>query len=800
MYFIEFLAKQKWRFDLLSALIGVVVGLLIALALYLQREQLKALIQKLLEPVRAWQRQAQASDEEKYLKALRNVLNELLLFRPKEPTAVLVTPTLLADAPVPNAMPDASAVPEPLEVPLPNVLQGYPRVLISGRPFSGRTSALLLLYETVARELDPQTRILPRFPVWIDLSHLSSVPEEVSAPLDVLVYLIRKQVPDALPKWLLKQLQTRPTVILVDNWDKLLHPERAGAAELLNRMAALLPQSVWVVATGETGTGHLVEQGFVPLTLKPAQDKHAAMAIYNGWARLLHGETGPGLSEESLAAYTQALLNGESLMEVQARIMLDLKKGELPARLPEVFERLVQEATRFPVPRDTPPELQQKAADIVRKVLLSVAQASRLRGQPLTDQEVKDLMEPELPQDPEQRKLVSGMVKAGLSKSELITRRDGVWRFTHGAWCDFFTAQALLQNETHLPLLLSHLEDPEWAFIVDFYVGLSADASPLVAPLLEKANKPDGAAQLLRALRWSAMAGPDVPWRKAVLTALARAFVDSNTPQPLRLKLTRTLALTLPDVARTFFIQALKQPSLELRCAALRGLGWLGTPKDQAILAAALRDKNVEILESAIRGLADMGTVGAAKQLAQTMVQVDERLMMLIAELVATMPLGDSILKEAAQDEDLLVRRAAAHGLKFVEQAWAEELLKKMAIEDSQWLVRAAADAALVELKEKAHNTTVVPAPPQVDQLPWLVAFAAQRGKGLGVGPAALEMLMQALVLGDAETQRLAAWTLAHVGRPQHADALSALLTESTPPEVRATAEAALKRIQQRYS
>ncbi len=800
MYLSELLAKKSWHFDPLSALIGAVVALLLALALYLQREQVKALIQKLLEPVRAWQRQAQASDEEKYLNALRAYLGQLVLFRPKDPTAVLVEPILLADAPVPSAMPGHAALPAPLEIPLPNLLQGHPRVLISARPYSGRTSALILLYETLARELDPQTRILPRFPIWIDLAHLSSVPEEITAPLDVLVHLIRQILPDAMPKWLLKQLRTRPCVILADNWDALLHPERAGAAELLSKMAELLPNSVWIVTTGENGTGHLVERGFVPLTLKPRQDRGALIRIYNGWARLLHGETAPGLSEESLTAYSQALLNGESLLELQLRIQLDLKVGALPKRLPEVLARLAEEYTRFPVPRNAAPELQQQAATLVNKVLLAVAQASRLRGQPLTSQEVKDLLEPELPQDPEQRKLVEGMVKAALGKSELLTRRDGTWRFIHRTWCDFFTAQSLLESEAHLPLLLSHLEDPDWTFIVDLYVGLSPDASKLVAPLLEKANKPGGTVQLLRALRWMGMADADVPWRKAVLTALARAFMDANTPQALRLHLTRTLALTLPDIARTFFIQTLKQPNMDLRCAALRGLGWLGTPKDQAVLAAALRDTNPAILESAIRGLADMGTVGASKLLAQTLVQVDENLMMLIAELVATMPLGDSILKEAAQDEDLLVRRAATHGLKFVDADWARELLQKIAIEDSQWLVRAAADAALMELKEQAHSTVTVPAPPQVDQLPWLIAFAAQRGKGLGVGPAALEMLLQALVIGDAETQRLAAWTLAHVGRPQHVNALSNLLSDTTPPEVRAVAEAALQRIQQRYS
>lgn len=800
MNFVELLAKQKWHFDPLSALIGAVVALIIALALYLQRAQVKALALKLIEPIRAYQRQAQASDEEKYLKALRTYLSSLLLFRPKAISAVLVPPTFLADAPVPEALPESSPLPEPLEIPLENLLQGHPRLLITGRPTSGRTTALTLLYETLARELDPQTRILPRFPVWLDLSYLASVPEEITAPLDVMVYLIQKILPDALPKWLLKQLRTRPVVVLVDNWDALLHPERAGAAELLARMAEQLPQSLWIVATGETGTGHLVERGFVPLTLKPRRDKDAITTLYHGWAHLIHGETAPGLSEESMSTYTQALLNGESLMELQLRIMLDLKKGTLPARLPEVIEQLVEDFTRFPVPRETPPELQQQATAIIRTVLENIAQASRVRGTPLSSQEVKDLIEPALPQDPEQRKLVEAMVKAGLNKSELLIRRDGAMVFSHRVWCDFFTAAALTQSEAHIPLLLSHLEDPDWAFLVDSYVGLSADASPLVAPLLQKANKPEGSAHLLRAMRWSSMAGPDVPWRKAVVTALARAFVDVNTPQALRLRLTRALALTMPEVARTFFVQALKQPNMELRCAALRGLGWLGTPKDQAILAAALRDTNADILESAIRGLADMGTVGAAKLLAQTFVQVDERLMMLIAELVATMPLGETILKEAAQDEDLLVRRAAAHGLKFVGKPWAEELLKKMAIEDSQWIVRAAADASLTELKEQRHSTAVVPAPPQVDQLPWLVAFAARRGKGLGVGEAAMEMLMQALVLGDAETQRLAAWTLAHVGRPKHADALNGLLTEATPPEVRQVVTAAIERIQQRYS
>ncbi len=801
MYLAEWLARQKWHFDPLSALIGAIVALLIVLALYLQRESLKALLHKALEPLRAWQRQSQASDEEKYLKALRAALTNLILFRPKDPAAVLIPPTVLADAPVPEGMPESAPVPEPLTIPLENLLRGHPRVILCGRPASGRTSALVLLVESLQGQMDPQTRLLPQFVTWIDLKALGSLPEELNQPLDVLVHLIRQTVPDALPKWLLKQLRSRPVVVLADNWDALLHPERAGAAELLNRMAEQLPQSMWIVAAGETGIGPLVEHGFVPLTIHTVREKATIAHIYNGWAHAIHGETAPGLSDESLQSHYQALLNGDSLMEeLQARIMLDLKKGALPARLPEVLEELAWEYLRFPVPRDTPQELQVQARELIRKALEAIAQASRLRGTPLTSQELRDLIEPDLPQDPEQRKLVEGMTRAALGKTELLSRKDGAWVFNHRLWCDFFTAASLTHSEAHIPLLLSHLEDPDWTFVVDEYVGLSPDASPLVAALLQKANKPEGGEALLRAVRWSAMAGPDVPWRKAVVTALARAFVQAQTPQALRLQLTRALALTMPDIARTFFIQALKQPHMPLRCAALRGLGWLGTPKDQAILGAALRDTNPEILESAIRGLADMGTVGAAKLLAQTMVQVDETLMTLIAELVATMPLGDSILKEAAQDEDLLVRRAAAHGLKYVGKPWAEDLLKKMATEDAQWLVRAAADAALTELKEKAHNPTLVPPPPRVDQLPWLVAFAASRGKGLGVGEAAVDMLMQALVSGDPETQRLAAWTLAHIGRPKHLDVLHGLLTDTTPPEVQQALTAAIERIQKRYA
>jgi HEAT repeat protein len=323
----------------------------------------------------------------------------------------------------------------------------------------------------------------------------------------------------------------------------------------------------------------------------------------------------------------------------------------------------------------------------------------------------------------------------------------------HTIWEAYFTARALVEEEGVSSLLLEHLHDGAWSLLLDFYVGLG-NATPLVKALLQESLTPAGIPALLRVARWAIIAPEEVAWRNVVLKVLAQFFVRPTISDDHRLLIGRAMALVAGENARPFYLQTLRTPIPSVQAAAIRGLGWTGVTQDMKIMAAALNDKNPEVQKSAVQALADLGTAGAYRFLSDSLPRSDERLMLTIAEALADNPSGWEALKEAVKAPDLLVRRAAVHGMGRIPEPWTIEILQHMAREDNQWLVRSAADAAMsLHTQEKA--VAVVPAPPKIDEIQWLIAWAAKQGLGLGVGEAALQMLLRALEVGDTETKVL---------------------------------------------
>jgi HEAT repeat protein len=123
--------------------------------------------------------------------------------------------------------------------------------------------------------------------------------------------------------------------------------------------------------------------------------------------------------------------------------------------------------------------------------------------------------------------------------------------------------------------------------------------------------------------------------------------------------------------------------------------------------------------------------------------------------------------------------------------------LEKMGREDGQWVVRAAAATALEELEAQEESPGVPPLP-DVEQLPWLISWAAAQGEGLGMGDAARQMLRRALADGDEQTRCAAARVLAQIGGPDDIGGLRVALADPDP-DVADAAMGALGEIGKRY-
>ncbi|MBN1878366.1 MAG: HEAT repeat domain-containing protein [Anaerolineae bacterium] len=812
------LQRGGWHFDLLSAIIGAIIAWIIAGMIYVRRAGLIALKEKLIAQITRLSDRFQSSQEEKYLQVVQEALKRLLLFTPQDPQAIFQPPHFETIWPH-TYITTPEGLQKPLHIPFNTLLAGHSRLLIVGSLGSGRTMSLAMLVWQVAEGAKPFTH----FPLWIDLAYFKMLPEGNFTAQERLLQLAMFFLPNVTLKWLAKQLKRWPSLMLLDNWDALGTGERGLIRAWINETAQNLPESIWVIVSTEEGYGPLVEAGFVPLKLIPATGEEILADLFAGWTKLkawsgtgLSSGRGkdqpdqmPGPPEEILDVLRWATLAGASLMELNVRIMLYLQTQQFEVHPVETMDRFLD--TR--VPTLALGEGQQEVAEQARMLTLAtfshIAYSQRMEGRTLSREQVFEFVTTLLPPEEERPAKLEGAIRKLLNEAQLLQHGRGGQEksliLTHYLWTEFLTAWSLAGEEQGVTFIQEHLDDPAWTLLIEFYMGIG-DVASLIQGMLKKAMSSGNDVLLLRIARWCLVVPEDPPWRKWVIQTLAQRFKETDVEAAIRLRLGRDLALLAGEGARAFYLQMLRHSSPLVRSTALRGLGWVGVPQDIDILNKALQDEHTEMRRNAVQALADLGTAGAITLLEQTLSHTDEELMLHITETLALLAkkrgteAALNVLRNATEHTDLLVRRAACYGLEHIDHLWADEKLEYIAREDPEWLVRSAADTIL-KAKQTARSAKVlVPAPPRVEQMAWLITWAAGQGTGLGVGQAAWDMLVQAVKEGPPDIQIRGIELIASIGQKQDADKLRALRFEAHDPEILSAVEDAIQSIEQRYS
>jgi HEAT repeat protein len=367
------------------------------------------------------------------------------------------------------------------------------------------------------------------------------------------------------------------------------------------------------------------------------------------------------------------------------------------------------------------------------------------------------------------------------------------YALAHPLWQAYLAARQLVSVDP--ASLIERLDDPGWAEALRFYAGLS-DMRPLVAAWMLRPGDLFHS-HLHTVGSWIRVAPEDAAWRDGAMAVLAQGLLQHRGPPQVRQALAEALAATGVQGVDYFFRQATQHPDAGVRAAAVLGLTLTQTASESDLpaLEAALGDEDTRVREAVVRGLAHLGLDAATRWLARILWDGDDTLRPAAAKALAQCgEEGVAYLHKAVESEDVMVRRAAVLGLA---QAEAREVLLEIAREDTQWIVRSGAAAALDELEAREKIQSVAP-PPEIEQLGWLISWAAAQGEGVGLGHAARRMLWRALDEGEVSVRLAAAQVLAQVGRPEDVEPLRGALADSDPA-VASTALEALGEIGRRY-
>jgi HEAT repeat protein len=591
---------------------------------------------------------------------------------------------------------------------------------------------------------------------------------------------------------LLRQiLETGRAVVLVDGWNELGSQQQHLATTWLADLVNSLPGNTWVVNVGMRNYAPLTEAGFIPLSLAP-WDARRVQEFAERWAEAwTTPDESPSISPHDLAIeLRRAARAGASSLELALRAFVTLSDGQSPDGSAALFNRTLDLLLWQEQEQEEKPWLSAACRSALGQVALDLQQGERTMA---SREEVETAIEAALPPAEERSSRATARALRALTGERGLLRPTGStsYTFTHPVWQAYLAARRLAAVDPSN--LVEHLENPRWSDVLRFYAEIG-DMGPLVAAWL---RTPDDMfyMRLCTLSSWIRAAPEGSAWRDGAMALLARTFLQATPFARTRRTLAKSLAATgVPGVAH-LFKQALQHPDAEFRAAAVLGLADVAGEADLSAFEPPLNDDDPTVRETAVRALASLGFDVAKQRLERVLQEEDDALRPVVAEVLAKHSEERvDILREMAQSEDVVTRRAAVSGLA---KAGAHELLEEMMQEDEQWIVRTAASAALEEMQRREEPSGVEPTP-EVEHLPWLNSWAAAQGEGVGLGEAAQQMLRRALQEGDDPVRLVAAQMLAQIGRSDDVELLRTMLADPNPAVADAALEA-LAEIGRRY-
>lgn len=325
-------------------------------------------------------------------------------------------------------------------------------------------------------------------------------------------------------------------------------------------------------------------------------------------------------------------------------------------------------------------------------------------------------------------------------------------RFIHPVFAGYLAGYALSNYNAEETLI----NQTDWSgkYLAMRYFAARGDASKLVQTLLEFSRLPMHR-PLFAAARWLRDAPKDAPWRGKLFGTLAAIMQTAGIPFGVRGQAMAAFVVSNDAGAAALFRQLGASLSFELVQLAVLGTGALRDTKALKSVEQAMDAPSISVRRAACMALVAMGTNDALESVAHTLLSGDEDIRRAAGEALSNDPHeGYAMLRDGITLSDILLRRAVVYGLGRINEEWANEMLKKVQVEDDQWIVR---NAATEVLDAKQHIGSRAPRKLKAPyESPWLIEFASKQGMGISPGTPATDILLLALKGDDPDT-RLAA-------------------------------------------
>ena len=346
---------------------------------------------------------------------------------------------------------------------------------------------------------------------------------------------------------------------------------------------------------------------------------------------------------------------------------------------------------------------------------------------------------------PSGRMLLPTLTEAGL----LVSHPNGRYGFGHPIFAGYLSGANLTSSESQHALG----QQNNWAgkhLAQLFLPAYRVDMSPFLAEAEKQSAADPIKSQLVRASQWVRYAPKTANWRNTFMRSLAGTLQDESLPLGMRARLMANLAFSGEAGIGSLFKQMLDSNKHSVRWLGVLGCGLVRNQMAVIDLGLMLYDPSIFVSRAACLSLVTIGTTQALEMVTAALLEANDEVRRAAAEALALHPgEGHPVLKDGVSVEDVQVRRAVVFGLARVKEDWAQELLARLQIEDDQWVVR---NAAIQTMEDKKLADISLPEDlPPIHEIPWLIAFAGEKGMGLSPGQAGWDLLVEALKEGTEE-------------------------------------------------
>jgi HEAT repeat protein len=788
-----------WRPELSSLLLGIVLGILLAVATYyllprlrLWRSQAVGRVRRGLAWIRSGVEVRYRTETADFLSRyhlggqwgeLADIFTPPRLLAPQtevDPKALsdwsarqlaLVWPDLAANVALPP-LPGAGITP---------LLHNGRRVLISAPTGGGKTTLLAYAAHHCATAEEPP--LLATLPAYVHLAELElsafapAEPDEQTKPVDPLTPLLTalqrytsSLTGPGLKNLFQSKLKAGQALLLLDGWDELQAESRSLCLAWLHRLLELYPAGRIIMSVGLTGYGRLLDLDFARTQILAWRQREAE-ALAAGWANALNNN--PLRPDRFWQPGQTPLQTSLSLWRIAMSDLTDT--SHKPRR--EV-EQLARALTLWSQPDNDEPDDEWLSAlhDFWQRIAYYLLDQGLL----ILPKEEMTRLAKETADAHDLKNLPTRLQKSVEQCPIFIPIKGGGIRFRNLVWRDYLAAAHLARHH-EVETVEAGLENPQWRGVLRFYVAQSETSSAKITQLansmLEINDRTPTRENLFQMATWlPELVEVKGEWQRQVLILLGQIIRQSTFPQLLRQRAMATLMQTGEQGVFTFATQLLERSDPFLRQVGVLGLSHMGLYRPQEVirrLTDCLEDGSATVRLAAVHALAWLPHPLTERPLLTVLISGDPDMSRAAAEGIALRGSeGLEILHEALEDDVLAVRRAAINGLLMADDRQLIPWLEKVEKEDKEWLVRSSATEAIETINRKRKLTWE---PPDLSKQRWLRNYAAHDGQMVPHGAAALPFLVQVLAEATDPAIRMAA--AANLSQMPAYDVLPALET-----------------------